>query len=160
MPKPWLHSWRNPRQSVKQLGKVDASVADDGLGAVRTFLNGLVAADSGTVGETAGNKLDGYMSRPDAEPSTESSSDSATNSAIRSAIDLVIEFSLPDDSDKHVVDVAARSSLGDEDADNATVQQVRQTIIDNCGENRRRRATLRQIPTGALEHDMVSQIPG
>lgn len=145
------------RQTVWQ--EVDASLADNSPGAIRTFLNGLVEADSGTIGATAGNKLDAYMNRPNPEQSAEPSSDATTNAAIRSALDRVIEITLSDNSDEHVVDFAARVSLGDNDADNAAVQQVREIIIDNCGENQRRRATLREILAGALEHDMVNQNP-
>ena len=145
------------RQTVWQ--EVDASLADNSPGAIRTFLNGLVEADSGTVGATAGNKLDAYMNRPNPGQSAEPSSDDAANAAIRSALDRVIEITLSDDSDEHVIDFAARVSLGGNDADNAAVQQVREIIIDNCGENQRRRATLREILAGALEHDMVNQNP-
>lgn len=145
------------RKTVWQ--EVDASIADNSPGAVRTFLNGLVEADSGTVGATAGNKLDAYMSRPNTEPSGESGSDSTPDSTIRSAIDRIIQFTLPDNSDANVIDFAARLRLGDNDADNSVVQQVREIIVDNCGENQRRRATLRQTLAVALEHDMVDQNP-
>jgi hypothetical protein len=67
----------------------------------------------------------------------------------------ILEFTLPDDSDERVIDFAARIRLGDNDSDNAAVQQIRQTIIDNCGEGQRRRATLRELLADALEHDTI-----